>query len=111
MYFFSHLLHHLLIPSNFSLRNKAKFNIPTVGICDPQCIQEPQRNVHPSCCLIIQSSVDLHGKLINLMIIIILNLSITYPLIVMLLLWEKFSTAWTQIQDSELYVILISVQL
>jgi len=74
-------------------------NILTAGLCDPQGIQEPQRHVQQSHCLIIQPSFDLHGELLKVINIIGLSENVEDRDIEMLLPLDKFHTAWTQIQD------------
>jgi len=74
-------------------------NILTAGLCDPQGIQEPQRHVQQSHCLIIQPSFDLHGELLKVINITGLSKNVEDRNIEMLLPLDKFHMAWTQIQD------------
>ena len=90
-------------------RNEAKLNIVTAGLCYPQGVQEPQRHVQQSHCLIIQPSVDLHGELVKVINITGLSQNVQDRDIEMLLPSDKFRTAQTQIWNC-IYV-LISVQL
>jgi len=80
-------------------RNEAKLNILTAGLCYPQGIQEPQRHVQQSHCLIIQPTVDLHGELVKVININGLSQNVEDRDIEMLLPSDIFHTAWTQIQD------------
>ena len=82
-------------------------NILTAGPCDPQGIQEPQRHVQQSHCLIIQPSLDLHGELVKVINVIGLSQNVEDRDIEMLPPSDKFHTAWTQIQEC-MYVLCCS---